>query len=1036
VTRKYYHSCITCPQCHEPHRGSYSDLVHLTIKGEGIVSCTGCESEFHPYLNLHGKAEFKETNKHAMELAGLPFSQNPKQIPLYWNVCLNTVEESYKNWIMQKPEGVYLITWPWEEVRFIPILLTEYCMESPEKSVVVIGSFGNPTEKKDCIAGYSLPEVILNTIFIDEPESPQGPIKQEMNRFKRDKSLLFDLQDVIEIKVRKYGAGSEENDIWTCQNSLAKCTRDIKKEFLEEYGDGSLREIIKKKKDGRTTPGYNEKEILNKTVDPDNGQWIITLTEQERWSGKKLAYNHLWLYEVLVNRNNVQWCQEVLQPAIYNNTDQELLKKPGKVHIISSDADPERVARIFQLVQNISPDLLIIENTDDFIRDIRYRGRLSNELLMYLRTPAHSTLLFSTNPEMRQFYGLDSDQNIMVSSGCTIHTLDSIDVIELLSREGAEFGYPSPLSSELKDLTNKRGYQVNATYIEVEELTELSDQLFLLTETLDKEIAKNIRFYLKRVISSPLDIIGNYAEPEYLTARKGFGGLDLTYDVICSDLEMSALSGEISPEIPQQFRRLFMDNYRSESLCNTNPLRDLILGKAREILECDPTACVTIVVHFDDVRGLERIIRGKELMPEGTWPRFTICSWKDLSSRETLIDKRSPHYVISSQYPSLRYSLRKSSVTEFIFISDQKGIDAIREVINRRLLETITHPLLKPKKDDLIPDLLRKALEAIDVPDQDRMAEIYADIDDESVTLSRWRRTEHLSDSETAPDPGIVLVGLEVGEEAFLCIDQLDRGIFIPFNHTVMVRSNGFFSDITTDSDKSDTVLNRSLCGKEIILSRSGLYLSFRTIFFKFMMQHGKKMIFRKHPYTWRGFEDLFNTTIQWIQYVEKTAVQYATRKACSHDEALGIIAEKLTKSGITATDPGTVIGWCIHYEDIITDSNMYRVYKTEHPFRCNDLNIIFTVLNEIVPDIVPQNTDSDRIYAAALCLQNFRQKVLKVNLDDNDQTYMRIRAELSKELQGIISDAEIFTPIAVQRVRITQPVAPLKCLLRYVQYI
>jgi hypothetical protein len=260
--------------------------------------------------------------------------------------------------------------------------------------------------------------------------------------------------------------------------------------------------------------------------------------------------------------------------------------------------------------------------------------------------------------------------------------------------------------------------------------------------------------------------------------------------------------------------------------------------------------------------------------------------------------------------------------------------------------------------------------------------------------------------------------------------------MFIPVDHTVMIRSGGFFSDITIDKSKSDAAVNKILDGKEIIISKSGIYLSFRTIFFKFMMKNGHNISFRKHPYTWEGFEELFISMTRWIRFIEKVVIQYGIREECSPEEAIAVIAEKLAKSGITATEPGTVIGWCKHYEDITLDSGIYRVYKTEHPFRCEDLNIIFDTLNEIISEAVPEDIDSDKIYAASLCLQNLRNKVLKAKSDDDDPRYKEVRAELSRELEDVISDAEIFIPMSIQRVMITKSVEPMKHLIEYEQYI
>ncbi|KQC04264.1 MAG: hypothetical protein APR53_03515 [Methanoculleus sp. SDB] len=818
---------------------------------------------------------------------------------------------------------------------------------------------------------------------------------------------------------------------------MGKCSNDLKKEFLENYGKGSLRNIIKKKKGGREVKGFNDKEIANGKIDPENGYWIVTLTEQEQWSGKKLNYNHLWLYEVLANYKKIRWCHDTLKPVIYYKKDKDLIKKPGSLHVISSGPETGRSVEIFRLLRDISPELLIIENADELISDIRYHGSSSSELLKYLQEAKHTTLLFSTNSEMRQFYGLHSDQNVLSSTGCTIHTLDSFSLLKWMESQSNESKYPSPLSSQLKEIISDREYRINTTYIEVPKLTEFFTKAFTLIDTLDRDVARNIRYYLRRVISSPLNIIGgDYDNPEYMTAQRGFGSIEITYDTICGDLEMSAFEGLIQSNIPKQFKQIFVDNFLPEPFCNSNPLRESMIDTAKELLEGDSEAYVTVVVHYNDIKGFKRIMEKEEMFPEQFSSRFMITGWKGLSSSGALIDDGCRHYVISSQYPSLGYSLRRSGVTEFIFISDQKGLEGIKEIINRRLLDTIAYPIVIPEDGDSIPELLREGFEATDVPKTDRMIELYSDIDDEFISFSGWKQP--LSSGKQEMDVGhdSILSGLEPGEEAFLCFNDENTGIFIPIGRSVMIKDDGFFKDVTTDNSKSDAMIFRSLIGKDVILSRSGLYLSFRTIFFRFMMKNGKRMTFWKQPYMWKGFEDLFNATIEWIRLIEKTADEYAKKTSINREEALVIIASKLTEAGITATDPGTVIGWCTHCEDITIDSGTYRVYKTEHPFRCEDLRIILHVLSNLVPGAIPKKTDPDRIFAAALCLQNLRQKVLKYKSDSGDQTSLNIRAGLARELQGIVSDAEIFRPIAVQRIKLIKSVEPMRCIPKFTDYI
>jgi hypothetical protein len=226
-----------------------------------------------------------------------PISPDISVIPLFWNVTLNAIENDYLQWLLKKPEGIFLITWPWTDVRFLPVLLTEYCLSNNDEKIVIIGDYEELDKDQKYINRYSLPEIIKRTIFINDPISADDVLKKEINQLKTNRSLIFDLKTVVSVKFRKYGSGNIEASI--CQDSLRKCLNDVKKE-AENFGPSYLRSIIQKKKNGLELQGYNISDLEKKIVDPKNGRWDVTLTEQEQWSGK-LNYNVLWLSEVLAN---------------------------------------------------------------------------------------------------------------------------------------------------------------------------------------------------------------------------------------------------------------------------------------------------------------------------------------------------------------------------------------------------------------------------------------------------------------------------------------------------------------------------------------------------------------------------------------------------------------------------------------------------------------------------------------------------------------------------------------------------------------
>jgi hypothetical protein len=946
--------------------------------------------------------------------------------PLFWNVVINEIEKKYVEWAIQKPGGIFLITWPWPDVRFLPVLLTEYCISFPDEKIVVIGDYDRPSKEKKIIDTPSLFELLKKTVFIDNPAPVSDGLKKEMTNLKKDHSLLFEQKKVVSVKYRKFGSGKIETSL--CSHSLRKCTNEVKKDASDEnYGKGYLRTITQKKINGKESQGYDTRDVNTKIVDPKNGLWDVTLTEQEQWSGK-LNYNILWLAEILQNYNKITSCQEILGSVCYYDETQSF-DPAVKVHLISSKIDSDK---IFSLIQKISPNLLIIENADDMISDIRYCGPVSKALIEYLTNPHGTIFLFSTNPEKRQFYKLESEKNVFSPIPIVVQTLDSSQVLTQLSPGSDQSKFHNPISSMTSDLLDERNKKIVSDFIKLDNLTSFSQTIISLLDPIGKEFSRDIRFYLRRVISSPLHIIGDYSDPKFLSAKRGFTGLSITYHSIHNDLAEYAEDGRISKDIPDLFQKMFYDQYLPESSRNINPLRDEFFRKARELCERNSLINVIFVVNSRDIRGLEKIIAEDETLPLELKTRIFVSGWNNLHEIETIMADDTPLYVISSQYPSLKYNLRYSRIKEFIFFSDNDGIDGIKEIIDHRLLERFSFPVVSPKENWNGPSFLRESLGKIELSPPSRITELYQDEDDEIVQFSDWKHNDTGSHELSEHQPLSIIAP---GDEVVLCIDIAEQAIFIPFGKTVMVQKGELPEDIQIDFKNSESEIEKKLIGTDIILGKSGFFLTFRGIFFKFMMQYGKRMKFQKRPYAWDGYESLFNDSILWIRLIEKAIQELAIKDLKNQKNADLDISLKLIESGITAKEIGTVTGWFKNYDEIVLNSGQYRLYRTEHPFRLDDLRMIFTVLQEFLTPSDLNRFDPERIYAASLCLQDFRRKVFQSSPEDNP-TFFSIRSGLKKEINNILLDADLFSPLITKKVKISKMVQPLKIIRNYRDYI
>lgn len=110
--REYFTNLQFCPNCFEPFK---SDVKLKEIEGyDDIIYCPSCNSFFKKNIKYNGE-----------------------YFPLLSEIKLNIIESSYVDWILNGIRGKFIITWPWDDVKFIPILLSQYLYEHPNSRIVI-----------------------------------------------------------------------------------------------------------------------------------------------------------------------------------------------------------------------------------------------------------------------------------------------------------------------------------------------------------------------------------------------------------------------------------------------------------------------------------------------------------------------------------------------------------------------------------------------------------------------------------------------------------------------------------------------------------------------------------------------------------------------------------------------------------------------------------------------------------------------------------------------------------------------------------
>ena len=222
--RRYYHTYPTCPSCHAPHKG----IGPLEKKRDDFVFyCDACGTSFRTHV-VFDEIKFPETAKLLGKYKNEPF-------PVVWGVDLNPIELSYVEWLSDAPRGVYFITWPWDRVKFIPILINEYILRSGEQGIkskiLVIADFHK--SRNDNIFG--VPDMVDAFVymrylkdFADEGDRDKT-IWHERNRF--DKRKMIGVKSRF-VRYRLKVKGSSEKIERICpEPSVTKCKNRLIKEF-------------------------------------------------------------------------------------------------------------------------------------------------------------------------------------------------------------------------------------------------------------------------------------------------------------------------------------------------------------------------------------------------------------------------------------------------------------------------------------------------------------------------------------------------------------------------------------------------------------------------------------------------------------------------------------------------------------------------------------------------------------------------------------------------------------------------------------
>ena len=966
--REYYHFYPVCPRCHEPSTLN----SRLVREDDGMLRCIECDGNdnndiiFPERVNLTDKNKFRKTIETVRSLHGRV--ESLENLPLVWKVDLNFIEREYIRWCLAA-RGRFLITWPWREVKFLPVLITEYLLNRKKDRVVVICRHG--VDSDDRIVPYPAQwELFEHLIYLEGKKllNIDEELRSEINRARH---WQFYFPKVWVLKCRIRDIRRKKFHEFTCIEDYDTCKRELIRQISRNYGKDSIRKIV----------GIDKK---TKIKNPDGYLDIVFREVEQRTCTKNPKYEWQWLWEVILNYHKFRRPSRIVRWEVIKSPE-DLERDAEGYRLIFIDPHKLETAPLLRFVQDYDPDLILVEDVDVFLRDLIFRGEKSRNLADFLReskTPA--VLMFSTDRQFRFVYHKIRQGMLLKGCGIVFHTVDCAPVMEKLLPELSkrEARYPGPCSSTPAELE-----ETSLPVIEYRSIEEL-DEIDGLIEMLERcESAASIVRFLKELRRSPIPPVPGRGR---VFSRRD---MNVSFEYIKQRIRELGLNAENLEKVYSRGR---------------NPLLSWLVNFLHKKLE--DGSPVVVVVHGDDENALKKIL--KEEMPDClSGGCLTITSWRRFT--DPLTDETT---IISFTPPS--------RLPEFggkiIFAGSEQEVERLRRITEYRIYEFYTRPLYPLNKEDPAPEFLKNILNSLRLPD---LESLLLDIPEITVKLP--------GSGGISSETGIshTSTRLKSGREAILILDEYGRGLFVPAGASLLVMDGRKLTEMPVITEDMP---NPELAGKEIMIDKRGLYLDTKPVFLRYMAQYGEKIIFKSPPFRWTGFTDLYRDSIKWIEFIETALEIYRQVNSVSFREAEEKIASYLSSLGMTARDPDYIKNWWRDPVVIQTIRGNFKIYHVEHPKSPQDLEKLYKGLSQLVPGLTFDPEEPRRIYAASRRVQELRLSLLKGDMRRWPFYLSPLFQNFKKEMEVVLETSRRVKIKHARKVRVVREVDAFRFLDNY----
>ncbi|MCL4325265.1 MAG: hypothetical protein M1481_00280 [Candidatus Thermoplasmatota archaeon] len=927
---------------------------------------------------------------------GTKATNHLSELPLLWEVKPNDIEEGYIDWVKQlESAGNFLVTWPWNHVKFIPLLAVEYLLKHEKHKMVILDDVNGTDSESDFEGQPDIHESFQKLIYFDEfPDMDElnDEIKSEMLTF--GKSSIIKFGTMVKWTIRKNGSSLILTDV--CDESITKCCNRKKGELVDIYGVNCIGSIKKKR--------LKDKEWHTESC--SNGGFELIFEEIEGYAGQ-FKYDRTWLWRCILKSCNIKRPAKIIPTCVLSDRSNFCSKEDTRLFFINSSLDPEQ---IFARINEISPDLVIIPDADEFIKDKIIGGNKSRNLIDFLKCNTESiVIMFSTEKDVRHLYNL---YGVPIKEGynTVAHTCDTDIVLKNFTDHGKNSKYSNPLSSLWNELPPVRDVgSTDIQYVNVDVLDEL-DKIVKITSDLKSDLLKNdIKKFVAELKKSPLLLEGQCDDQVF--KRRGSTMDSLTYEAI-----LTFIKGKIADEKFEKLVEIIKEIYEIGNDEPSNPLMKHIVCTIKQILYSQENF-VTLVVHPRDVKGTRHLLENMQNS------LLVICSWRDLKDLEIPPDKK--HIVIATCYPGIDNSIYNSKINEFIFIGSEINNKKTADIMENRISELKSRPVCILSDNDLAPEFLKKSMKSINTCCKEYIEDTYSDLIFES-------ESEVGVEGGNRSDAGYIHHHklIKAGENAILVVDGDLKGIFIPVDGVITVRKNGYIEEKEVDNNL------KNLKNIEILIDHRGLHRSFKSIFIQVMTKYAGRIEFRKGLYRWDGFHELYESSTEWISALNDAIQKYAKKNDENFSTAENHFSNFLSGLNLNAGNSDYIKKWWSDYEYIIINDEKYSIYKIEHPKSIEDIQKIYNGINDNIPEMKLNIENGEKSYTASNLLQEFRRMLLNGKTVEVDPGLRHIHEQLNRELSNIARESSFFRINTAFIRKLKSDVEPFKVISNYNSYL